>query len=160
MSQLLPGNDRAVPALQEYLDHSIPLLEHMQVKVERLDEAALEIRAPLFPNRNHIGTAFGGSLNSLAVLSGWGVIWLLLHHAGIDAAIVIHEGHMNFHKPAKEDFVARCLLPTDAQLRTFMDTLRKRGRSRISLDAEVVSDGVPVATFKGGFAAMIRKEEG
>ncbi len=35
------------------------------------DDEPVVLRAPLAPNANHKGTAFGGSLYSLAVLTGW-----------------------------------------------------------------------------------------
>ena len=128
---------QALDELQAYLDHSIPLLSHMQVKVGELSDEGFSLVAPLEPNRNHIGTAFGGSLNSLAVLSGWSVIWLLLHARKLDAAIVIHEGHMKFQRPAAAGFEAHCQLPTAEEMARFVDSLARHGKARSTLHAEV-----------------------
>lgn len=152
MSKLLPAPGDAVPALQEYLDHSIPLLRHMQVAVSSLDAHGLVITAPLEPNRNHIGTAFGGSLNSLATLAAWGLVWLLLLDR--DAQIVIHEGTMKFRKPALDDFSARCRLPNDAVMQDFVERYRKKGRSRIQLAVDVICQGKTIGEFHGSFAAI------
>ena len=155
-------NDRlpaaqALDELQAYLDHSIPLLSHMQVRVGELSSEHFSLVAPLEPNRNHIGTAFGGSLNSLAVLSGWSVIWLLLHARELDAAIVIHEGHMKFQRPASAGFEARCLLPAVEEMNRFIDSLARHGKARSTLQAEVFCENRKVGSFEGGFAATRKR---
>jgi len=56
--------------LQERIDQEIPLAKHIGIVVESADDTTVVLRAPLAPNGNHKGTAFGGSLYSVAVLSG------------------------------------------------------------------------------------------
>lgn len=56
--------------MQEVLHGKIPITRVMGVRVEGYDERRLVLSAPLDTNVNHLGTAFGGSLNALAVLSG------------------------------------------------------------------------------------------
>ncbi|HEX7031339.1 MAG TPA: YiiD C-terminal domain-containing protein [Gammaproteobacteria bacterium] len=148
----------AVRLLQKYLDHSIPLVPQMQVRVERLTDAALVLSAPLEPNRNHIGTVFGGSLNALGTLACWGLVWLALH--GRDAHIVIHEGRMKFRKPATAGFSAACALPEEATLQNFVAQYERRGRARINLQAGIVCDDRIVAEFEGVFAAIDAKRNG
>lgn len=148
----LPEPADAVRLLQDYLDHSIPLVPQMQVRVAQLDERFLSLEAPLPPNRNHIGTVFGGSLNALATLSCWGLVWLALHGRG--AHIVIHEGSMKFHKPASDTFTARCEIPSENALHAFVGQYERRGKARIALAAEVLCREKVVATFEGTFAAI------
>ncbi|HEX7046747.1 MAG TPA: YiiD C-terminal domain-containing protein [Gammaproteobacteria bacterium] len=149
---IFPPPADAVRLLQDYLDHSIPLVPQMQVRVETLTDTQLVLAAPLAPNRNHIGTVFGGSLNGLATLSCWGLVWLALH--GRDAHIVIHEGHMKFHKPATAEFSAVCMIPEADALQGFVTQYERRGRARINLHANIVCDGKSVAEFNGAFAAI------
>ena len=59
--------------LQRRIDREIVLAKPMGIIVEAADERALVLRAPLAPNANHKGTAFGGSLYSLAVLDRLGL---------------------------------------------------------------------------------------
>ena len=47
------------------------LAKHIGIVVESADDSAVVLRAPLAPNANYKGTAFGGSLYSVAVLTGW-----------------------------------------------------------------------------------------
>lgn len=149
---ILPPPADAVRLLQDYLDHSIPLVPQMQVRVASLDDTELALTAPLAPNRNHIGTVFGGSLNGLATLACWGLVWLALH--GRDAHIVIHEGRMKFRKPATADFSAVCTIPHDGSLEHFTAQYERRGRARITLAASILCEGKAVAEFEGAFAAI------
>lgn len=152
MHPLLPPPADAVRLLQDYVDHAIPLVPQMQVRVSELTESALVLEAPLAPNRNHIGTVFGGSLNALATLACWGLVWLALHGRG--AHIVIHEGRMKFGKPATGDFSAACRLPDAATLEQFVAQYERRGRARLNLVADVRCEEGVVAEFEGAFAAI------
>lgn len=152
MSALSLPAAEARQLLQSYLDHAIPLVPQMQVHVSALTEQHLVLSAPLAPNRNHIGTVFGGSLNGLATLSCWGLVWLALH--GRNAHIVIHEGHMKFLKPATGQFSALCAIPSPQSIDHFAAQYERRGRARLELAAEVQCNGETVAVFDGRFAAM------
>lgn len=159
MHSLLPAPGDAPRLLQEYLDHAIPLVPQMQVHVDELSDAALVLSAPLDPNRNHIGTVFGGSLNGIATLACWGLVWLLLHGRG--AHIVIHEGRMKFSRPATARFSAVCTIPDSTALEDFLNQYAQRGRARIALTASVLCNDRKVAEFEGSFAAInpTRKEK-
>lgn len=64
--------------IQELLHSKIPITRAMGMRVEDYDSERLVLSAPLDANVNHLGTAFGASLNVLAVLSGYGLLWLEL----------------------------------------------------------------------------------
>ena len=55
----------------------------MGIRVAAYDGTSLKLTAPLAPNINHKSTAFGGSLYSLAVLCGWGIVHLKLAEAAL-----------------------------------------------------------------------------
>lgn len=149
-----PGTDPAgsMRRLEHYLHDAIPLVKHMQVRVTGLDERALTLHAPLAPNRNHIGTGFGGSLQGLATLSCWGLLWLLFEDR--PTHIVVQECHMRFLKPACADFRAVCPAPEQALLQRCRDTMQARGRARLDLIADVYSDTRHVGHFTGRFVAL------
>lgn len=144
--------DSAGARLQAYLYAHIPLVQHMQLRVESWDSASLALSAPLAANVNHEGTAFGGSLESLAMLACWGLVWLLLEHEPA-AHIVVAESHMQFLHPVTDTLIARCQVPGEARRQTFLETLRRRSKARLELQAIVGATPEPCAKFSGRFVA-------
>ena len=65
-------------SLTALLHREIPISAFMQVRVEHLDGESIRLTAPFEPNRNIHGTGFAGSLYTLCVLTGWGLVsaWL------------------------------------------------------------------------------------
>jgi thioesterase domain-containing protein len=51
----------------------IPLLNAMQLSFVSFEDLTLTMEAPLAPNINNKGTAFGGSIASICLFGGWAV---------------------------------------------------------------------------------------
>ena len=75
-------NDDLLRDTERFLHEQIPLTQAMGVQIESYDEAQLVVTAPLEPNHNHLGTAFGGSLSALTTLTGYAMLWLQLGDQG------------------------------------------------------------------------------
>lgn len=150
----LPGPEPAAAArrLETYLHEAIPLVTHMQVRVARFDAAGLLLAAPLEPNRNHIGTGFGGSLQGLATLACWGMLWLMFEDR--PTHIVVQECQMRFLKPARQDFTALCPLPEAGVVAQCRRAMQSRGRARLELAAEVTSGTERAGHYQGRFVAL------
>ena len=73
--------------LERKLREEIPLARAMDLRVADYDGQALTLAAPLPPNINDKGCAFGGSLASLMTLAGWGLVRLQLQARGSDAEV-------------------------------------------------------------------------
>ena len=119
--------------LQDLIGREFSLARHIGVVVESADDAAVVLRAPLAPNANHQGTAFGGSLYSLSVLTGWA--WLTRYLAARDLAAdaVIQESKTRFLIPVEGELRARAESPPEAHIAKFCKMLQRAGRGRISL---------------------------
>ncbi len=137
-------------ALEQILHNEIPISRAMGIRVAGYDGASLKLDAPLAPNINHKSTAFGGSLYSLAVLCGWGLLHLKLAEARLHKHIVIQESSIRYLHPVEHDLHAECRLDEDA-FRKFLRTLKKHGRARISLDAVITQDNRPAVEFSGRY---------
>jgi thioesterase domain-containing protein len=114
------------------------------------------LRAPFAPNTNYKGTAFGGSLFSLAVLAGWA--WATRHLAArqIDADVVIQESTVRYLAPANGELRAVLEAPAAGTAQKFRRMLERAGRGRIRLQVGVF-DGKTLATrFDGLYVALIR----
>lgn len=105
---------------------------------------------PLEPNLNHKCTAFGGSLYSLAVLCGWGLLHLKHKEAGLHRHIVIQEADIRYLQPIAHNMQAECAVDNNA-LQRFMTTLNKHGRARLALDVLIKHNDQPAVTFSGRY---------
>lgn len=137
--------------LEELLHSKIPITRSLRVRVEEYDGGRLVLTAPLGENVNHLGTAFGGSLNTLAVLSCYGLLWLELRDAACH--IIIRDSTIHYDRPVRCDIRAVCARPEEKALETFRRRFQQRGRARIVLSATIEDGGVTAARFRGTFAA-------
>ncbi len=140
----------AAEALEYTLHHDIPLSQAMGIRVADYDGASLHLAAPLAPNINHKCTAFGGSLYSLAVLCGWGMLHLKLAEAGLRKHIVIQESNIRYLLPLAQDMHAECHLD-EVAFQRFLRTLAKHERARLSLDVTIKQDGQSAVEFSGRY---------
>jgi thioesterase domain-containing protein len=145
--------------LQGRIDREIVLAKHMGIIVEAANNDALILCAPLAPNANHKGTAFGGSLYSLAVLTGWAWLTRDLAVRKFDAAAVIQESNMRFLLPVHGEMRASVEIPTGAEIAKFHKMLSRAGRGRIHLSVQVRHGASVAAVFDGVFAAAMRRKE-
>lgn len=136
--------------LQQTLHSDIPLTREMGITVAAYDGRQLRLAAPLAPNLNHKCTAFGGSLYSLAVLCGWGLLQLKLEEAGLHHHIVIQEANIEYLLPVAQDMEAECTLDENA-LQRFLTMLKKHGRARLSLEVAVRRDEQTAVKFSGRY---------
>lgn len=137
---------------QELLHAKIPLTRAMGVRVEDYDGARLVLSAPLKANVNHLGTAFGGSLHALAVLSGYSLLWLELRDA--ECHIVIRESSVSYDRPVRGELRAVCVRPEAEALAEFRQTFHDQGKARIALAATIEDGGVACVRFRGTFVAL------
>jgi len=75
----------------------------MQIRVAGYSGDRLELTAPLAPNINDKGSAFAGSISSMLVLAGWGLITLRLREAGIQADVVVSKSETEYKRPVRAD---------------------------------------------------------
>src|ERR1700728_5131624 len=99
------------------------LARHIGVIVESADDAAVVLRAPLAPNANYKGTAFGGSLYSLAVLTGWAWVTRYLAARGVSVDAVIQESNTRFLIPVEGELRASAAAPCAVQIDKFRKML-------------------------------------
>ena len=138
--------------IQEVLHSKIPITRAMGVRVEDYDGERLILRAPLDANVNHLGTAFGGSLHALAVLSGYGLLWLELKDT--ECHIVIRKSAISYERPVRGDIRAICVRPHSEVLEEFKKTFHQKGKARIALSATIEDQDITYVRFEGLFVAM------
>jgi thioesterase domain-containing protein len=142
--------------LQNQIDSEFPLAKHIGIVVESAEDAGVVLFAPLEPNSNHAGTAFGGSLFCVAVLAGWGWLtrYLAMHQLAADA--VVQESTICYLLPVHGALRATLRAPPAEQIDKFRKMLRRAGRGRIHLRVDLQSEQAVATRFDGVFAATIR----
>ena len=144
-------NDDDCQAAEKFFHEKIPLTRAMGVRV--VCEAAnhFAVEAPLALNFNHLHTAFGGSINAVATLAGYGFLWLELRGT---AHVVIANSAIRFLRPVRKTIRAVCQRPTATEWKNFREILRHKEKSRITLRVLVEEDGSRAAEFEGVFVAI------
>lgn len=136
----------------------IPLLTAMELSLVDYRDLALTMEAPLAPNINNKGTAFGGSIASIGLFGGWAVATLAFMDHGIDnTEIVVFRNEMTFERPARGHLVVRVTIDPDefagclAKLRGGTDE-----RLRFDVRVEIFHDDVRCATMKGLYVVWLK----
>lgn len=136
----------------------IPLARAMQLHVAGYDGDQLELLAPLAPNSNDKGCAFGGSLVSLMTIAGWGLIVLHLREIGRACEVYVQDSNVRYLAPVWSDIAARASLADGESWQDMRDTLAARGRARLRVACQVPgSDGAPACTLDARFVAIARR---
>lgn len=141
-------------SVEAYLHEHIPISAAMGITVTAAGLERVTLTAPLGPNVNHRSTVFGGSCASVAILAAWTLAHLRVTTAGEAARVVIQHGATDYRLPIGGTFAATCLAPDEAVWLRFLHTLRRRGRARVELTAEVTSGNLVVASFSGTYVAI------
>jgi thioesterase domain-containing protein len=142
--------------LQGRIDREFPLARHIGIVVESAEDRGIVLLAPLAPNANFKGTAFGGSLFSIAVLTGWAWITRYLAAHQLSAEAVIQESSIRYRLPVQGDFRSSLAAPSAEHVDKFRKMLRRAGRGRIHLQVDIHYEQAVAVQFDGMFAAAIR----
>jgi thioesterase domain-containing protein len=145
--------------IEQYLYKHIPITKALAVKAIAFSENEVRLQAPLFNNINHRSTAFGGSISSLLITTGWSYLRLLFDDHDPVPAIVIGRSSTDYLAPINQDFVAELLIPSEEDLLKFMEMYDRFGKSRITLKAVIKKGEQVQASFEGDFVVMKHRSQ-
>lgn len=142
------------------LDHhyqSMPPVAAMGLRIAGFDGQRLRLHAPLARHVNDKGCAFGGSLASLMTLASWGLVWLQLDAAGIEADIFVADSQVRYLAPLYADLAVEAVIAPESTWDAFVTTLRQKGRARAGLLATAeLPDGGIATGFVARYVAIAR----
>ncbi|WP_022836300.1 YiiD C-terminal domain-containing protein [Salisaeta longa] len=154
--------EEAMKRLEELIVQEMPITRHLEFSLSADDEA-LRASAPLQPNANHMGTAFGGSLSMLATLTGWAMAYQVVEDMKEDirrrAEILIQESDIEYLKPVCENISVVCERPDEDALERFREMLERWGRARLDLKCRIDAAGERAVTFIGRYVALAEDDE-
>jgi len=142
--------------LQTRIASEFPLARHIGIVVESAGDREIVLSAPLGLNANHQGMAFGGSLFSVAVLTGWAWVARYLAARDLAADAVIQASTMRYLAPVQGRLRASLAAPPSAQVEKFRKMLDRAGRGRIRLEVKIHHGGALATEFEGVFVAAVR----
>lgn len=131
----------------------IPIVQALEIKIERLTDESCELSAPLSANHNHKGTAFGGSLYNACVVAAYALVYSKNAKAELD--LVIRDANIHYIGPVDKDF--RVVAKIDMQEWSRMISgLSSKGRARIAVTAQVFNQGDSkvLCEFTGDFVFL------
>ncbi|MCX7514501.1 YiiD C-terminal domain-containing protein [Frateuria hangzhouensis] len=143
--------------LLHFIRDRIPLARAMDLRLDHVARDSLALAAPLAPNVNDKGCAFGGSLASVMTLAGWALVELALQRRGEACDVFVGDSRVRYLEPVWSDFRAEARLAEEADFGTFFATLAERGKARIDVRCAVPGSGArPAATLEARFVAKRR----
>lgn len=147
-----------VHALEREILADIPLAQAMQLRVAAHSPEHLALVAPLAPNINDKGCAFGGSLASLLTLSCWALVVLRLRAAGEDCDVYVQDSQIRYLAPVWGEIRAESRLAAEESWDGFFGMLAARGKGRLHISASVADEnGKPATTLEARFVALRRE---
>lgn len=136
---------------------AIPQTRAMALQLAGYDDECLVITAPLAPNVNDKGNAFGGSLASVATLAAWGLVSIKLMEAGFDAEVYVQDSNIRYLAPLYDDLRAEARLVTDQDWKDFLSAFAQKGKARATLIAQLIgNDGSVACALEGRFVAKAK----
>ena len=143
---------------EEVCRAEIPLLNAMQLSFVDYGDLALTMEAPLAPNINNKGTAFGGSIASICLFGGWAVATLAFTENDIhNTEIVVFRNEMTFERPARGLLEVRAYLePDDFEACLARLEAGDPGRIRFDVHVELFHDDERCATMKGLYVVWLK----
>ncbi len=148
-------DEASAQAAQEFFHEKIRLTRAMGLRVLPNDSGEFVVAAPVALNANHLQTGFGGSINAVATLAGYGFLWLQLRDDPT-VHVVVAESSIRYLRAVRETIHAICPPPQPAELAAFKAALGKKGKARITLKVSVEEAGRVAAEFEGDFVASRR----
>ena len=141
--------------LQTLWHSHFPLSKAMGLSVISFQEHVLTTMSPLAANTNIHDTAFAGSLYAQQAMTAWGLLYLEIARAGLDASLIHADGEIKFHKTLTSDIYAT----SDFNgLEAHLDELAEKGKTRLTLEAQAGSGepgSDPASTFVGTYVARL-----
>ena len=154
----MSSSNAAASFLENELLTTIPLTRAMQLRVLAFDGDHVDLSAPLAPNINDKGCAFGGSMASLMTLATWGLARLCLREQGFEPDIYVQDSQIEYLAPVWGELRVQASAAAGHSLADFASMFQARGKARITLCATVAGEVQAAARLTARFVAIRHKE--
>lgn len=135
------------------LKEQVPLITHMGIDVISWDGSTVVVEAPLEPNLNTHGTAFGGSLYCVGAMTGWSALHLTLLDAGHMPSVWLAKGEVAYLKPVRGVLRAQTTI-TEEQRQHILHGYDAKGRVKTTIDILIKEGDEDAVSMSAVYAAM------
>lgn len=143
----------------DYVRHKlrsqVPLIEHMGVDVVAWDGRTVVVEAPLAPNLNTHGTAFGGSLYNVAAMTGWSAVHLTLMDAGHTPSVWVVKGEIEYKTPVRGVLRGTATVSEESRAQ-LIQNYESKGRAKVAIDVVIREGEQDAVLLKAVYAAMVK----
>ena len=149
-------NKLLIDELQEKLHNEIPLTKVMNIKIQTYNEKELITTVPLDININDKGTAFGGSLSTMTIISSWSLCWLISKELGFDSKnIVVIKNENSYRKPVTKDIVCHTQKPSEQEIATLKEKLQTKKSASIKINSTIMENNEVCVEFQGYYVIKL-----
>lgn len=128
----------------------------MQLQIEEYNQKELITTAPLEININDKGTAFGGSLSTITIISSWSLCWLISQELGFDSKnIVVIKNENSYFKPVTKDIICYTQKPSKNEIETLKQKLESKGSASLKISSKIIEDGQTCVEFEGVYVIKL-----
>lgn len=136
--------------LQNKLHKQIPLTKMMGIEIDSYNKTNLITTAPLNININDKGTAFGGSLSTMTIISSWSMCWLISQELGFDSKnIVVIKNENSYKRPVTKNIFCYTQKPSDEEIEMLKNKLLTKRSASIKIHSKIIEDNEECVTFEG-----------
>ena len=145
-----------IDELQEKLHNEIPLTKVMNINIKNYNDKELITTAPLDININDKGTAFGGSLSTMTIISSWSMCWLISKELGFDSKnIVIIKNENSYKKPVTKEIICLTQKPSNEELNILKQKLETKKSASIKINSTIIENNEICVEFQGYYVIKL-----
>ena len=132
----------------EFVHASVPAIGRLGIEVVAMAPGYVQLRLPLAPNSNHIGTMYAGALVALAELPG-GLLPLAVPDLGV--VPIVTDLQVSFVRAARTDATLEARLDPE-EVRRLAAGAHTDGKAEFVLDTQAVdADGETLMTCRATY---------
>jgi len=135
------------------LREQVPLVAHMGIDVISWDGSTVIVEAPLGPNINTHGTAFGGSLYCVGAMTGWSALHLTLMDAGHMPSVWLAKGEVSYLQPVRGILRAQTTISPELR-QQIIQGYEEKGRVKAAIDVVVKEGDADAVSLSALYVAM------
>lgn len=137
--------------LQALWYETMPITEKMGMVIRQYTGGKLRVSAQMDANLNPHAAMFSGSIYTMAMLAGWGLIWMLLKEQGLSVNIVLVDSQIRYKAPLHQQPSA---LASIDKVSGDLGRVTRAQKGRLWLEVNVFSEDNLVATFHGTYLLL------